>query len=64
MYNFVDRSHKRQPPISDHFVMPQGWLLMRELTVLCMYCMFLTYVIAYIEDITWPCGDKEFPFKC
>ena len=29
----VDLSRKQPPPISDHFVVPQGWSLTRELTV-------------------------------
>ena len=27
-------SRKQPPPISDHFVVPQGWSLTRELTLL------------------------------
>ena len=30
---FLDFSHRRPPPISDHFVVHQGWSLTRELTV-------------------------------
>ena len=30
---FVDFSRKRPPPISDHFVLYEGWSLTRELTV-------------------------------
>ena len=30
---FLDFSHRRPPPVSDHFVVHQGWSLRRELTV-------------------------------
>ena len=30
---FLDFSRRRPPPVSDHFVLHQGWSVTRELTV-------------------------------
>ena len=43
---FLDFSHRRPPPVSDHFVEHQGWSLTRELsyTMLLLFLMFVTAV--------------------
>ena len=43
---FLDFSHRRPPPVSDHFVEHQGWSLTREVsyTMLLLFLMFVTAV--------------------
>ena len=49
---FLDFSHRRPPPLSDHFVVHQGWSLTRKLTEFTFSRLSKIEVVQNVKNVT------------
>ena len=49
---FLDFSHRRPPPVSDHFVVHQGWSLTRKLTEFTFSRLSKIEVVQNVKNVT------------